>query len=83
MHVCKHLHIYIYIYIYMYVYVFLSLSLSFSLSLFISIYIYICVYTHVRNIMYALPKYLQVSACMGSMMYVFLKRYPQVTTCLK
>ena len=61
----------------------LSLSLSLFLSLSFSLSLYIYIYAHVRNIVYALPKYLQVSACMGSMMYVFLKRYPQVTTCLK
>ena len=72
-----------YVFMYVCMYVYLSLSLFLSLSLYMYRYIYIYMFTHVRNIVYALSKYLQVSACMGSMMYVFLKRYPQVTTCMK
>ena len=70
-------------YVCMYVGMCISLSLFLSLSVYMYRYIYICMFTHVRNIVYALSEYLQVSACMGSMMYASLRRYPQVTTCMK
>ena len=79
------MYVFMYVCVYVSRYVYLSLSLSFSPSLFIciDIHIYIYMFTHVRNIVYALSEYLQVSACMGSMMYASLRRYPQVTTCMK